>query len=339
MIVGGLFDLRTAVALWPYPLISSVTYLIIKEIFRQEPCDFISFFSQDLLSHDLLPSHYFSSWALTLTLINKTERWRHSNTKPSWVLFPQLIKCISLLLLRICKSFVLCGDEPSALPFGFCSANSFTDDGKTANPSGCCCLVFFFHCSEQTSLRRSNIPSLGIFPALSALGKIIACLLFLHLACSQNQSVYSETILYAIWCSKHRLSSPLSSLNSPLQTVLWKTESHWNTSEIFSKALAFGSCFIQSQYQNEEGTCAKNTDALRWLGRERSHQFAPCSWIRCAVIKAARLVWGRQPLVLGRHYFSSRDGLSKELPDSYASIQPHCQHASFRFPSHCSQFL
>lgn len=59
----------------------------------------------------------------------------------------------------------------------------------------------------------------------------------------------------------------------------------------------------------------------------------------CAVIKAARLVWGRQPLVLGRHYFSSRDGLSKELPDSYASIQPHCQHASFRFPSHCSQFL
>lgn len=144
MIVGGLFDLRTAVALWPYPLISSVTYLIIKEIFRQEPSDFISFFSQDLLSHDLLPSHYFSSWALTLTLINKTERWRHSNTKPSWVLFPQLIKCISLLLLRICKSFVLCGDEPSALPFGFCSANSFTDDGKTANPSGCCCLVFFF---------------------------------------------------------------------------------------------------------------------------------------------------------------------------------------------------
>lgn len=144
---------------------------------------------------------------------------------------------------------------------------------------------FFFHCSEQTSLRRSNIPSLGIFPALSALGKIIACLLFLHLACSQNQSVYSETILYAIWCSKHRLSSPLSSLNSPLQTVLWKTESHWNTSEIFSRALAFGSCFIQSQYQNEEGTCAKNTDALRWLGRERSHQFAPCSWIRCAVIK------------------------------------------------------
>lgn len=145
----------------------------------------------------------------------------------------------------------------------------------------------------------------------------------------------------ASWHNKYSFFSPLICLNSPLQTVQWKTESHWDASGIFSEGLAFDSRFTQSQYQNEECTCVKNTDTLRELGRERSHQFALCSWIMnpsaasCAVIKAARLVWGRQPLVLGRHYFSSRDGLSKELPDSYSFVQSHCQCASFRFSSHC----
>lgn len=145
----------------------------------------------------------------------------------------------------------------------------------------------------------------------------------------------------ANWHNKYSFFSPLSCLSSPLQAAQWRTESRWNTSEIFSVGLAFGSCFIQSQYWNEECTCVKNTDTLRGLGRESSHQFALCSWIMnpsaasCAVVKAARLVRGRQPLVLGRQYFSSRDGLSKVTRLLFFPTVP-LSACFFRvFSSHC----
>jgi len=113
--------------------------------------DFISlFFSQALPSHGFLPSHYISSWILTL--INKTARCRHHSTKSNGVLFTQLIKCIFVLILRIGRSFVLSGDELSVLPFGCCSANSFLH-GNSASPAGSCLV---FQCSGHFFHRRSN---------------------------------------------------------------------------------------------------------------------------------------------------------------------------------------
>lgn len=172
---GGLFYVKgrsSVPAFLPTPIF--VIYL--KELFWEEPGNFMSlFFSQALPSHDLLPSHYITLWILTPTLINKTARCRPHNTRSNQVLFTQLIKCILELILRIGRSFVLSGDGLSTLPFGYCSANSFSY-GNPAVPTGSC---LDFSALDSSSIEdQTDYPSQGCFLALGALWKIIACLLF-----------------------------------------------------------------------------------------------------------------------------------------------------------------